>query len=63
MLLNCFVVDKEYVCTTKATIEDIIEDKRWWYMACISFFCVTKKQMDNYVCKSCNKIAEYGELR
>lgn len=57
------VKTKEYVCTTKAIIEDIIEEKGWWYMACISCFCATKKQLDNYVCKSCNKIAECADLR
>ncbi|KAM0931379.1 hypothetical protein ACQ4PT_000408 [Festuca glaucescens] len=53
----------EYICTTKATIDDIISDRDWWYMACIRCYCATKKESTNYVCKSCNEIAESAELR
>ncbi|KAM0851234.1 hypothetical protein ACQ4PT_052565 [Festuca glaucescens] len=53
----------EYICTTKATIDEIISDRDWWYMACIRCYCATKKESTNYVCRSCNKIAESAELR
>ncbi|KAM0899936.1 hypothetical protein ACQ4PT_020974 [Festuca glaucescens] len=54
---------KEFLCTTKATIDEIIADKGWWYMSCKLCYSAARKEKNNYICNSCNEVAEKADLR
>ncbi|TVT98824.1 hypothetical protein EJB05_55839, partial [Eragrostis curvula] len=51
-------IDKDFVFTTKATIDQLKENTAWWYMSCDGCNKMCNTIQNKYYCSRCNKNPE-----
>jgi Zn finger protein HypA/HybF involved in hydrogenase expression len=51
-----------FLCTTKATIDEVQQNTKWWYMSCQNCNKICSKRDDKYYCNNCSEFPKKQHL-